>query len=94
MRHDKAGRPVRHWQGTAHLHWGDADIEEVARHLDDHFYKLPQPGRQQGLGHREGSPRLALWCQVLAERLCPPVPPLMATEGHQGPLPPAAASCR
>jgi len=39
---------VRHWQGTEHLQWDDADIEEVARYLNDRFYKLPKPGPQQG----------------------------------------------
>lgn len=32
---------VRAWQARANLNWPDADIEAVARHLNDHIYKLP-----------------------------------------------------
>lgn len=39
---------VRQWQRTLQLQWTDADISEVARHLNDRFYRLPQPGVQQG----------------------------------------------
>jgi mono/diheme cytochrome c family protein len=33
---------VRRWQGNAGLQWGDADIAEVARHLNDSIYHFPQ----------------------------------------------------
>ncbi len=33
---------VRRWQGNAGLQWGDADIAEVSRHLNDTIYKFPQ----------------------------------------------------
>lgn len=33
---------VRRWQGVAGLQWGDADIAEVTRHLNDTIYKFPQ----------------------------------------------------
>lgn len=33
---------VRRWQGNAGLQWGDADIAEVARHLNDTIYQFPQ----------------------------------------------------
>ena len=33
---------VRHWQGSAGLNWSDADITEVARHLNDTIYRFPQ----------------------------------------------------
>ena len=33
---------VRRWQGNAGLEWGDADIAEVARHLNDTIYHFPQ----------------------------------------------------
>ncbi|MBC7664670.1 MAG: cytochrome C [Caulobacter sp.] len=33
---------VRRWQGNAGLQWGDADISEVARHLNDTIYHFPQ----------------------------------------------------
>lgn len=39
---------VRLWQGTQQLRWSDADIHEVARHLNDSIYRLPQPGVRQG----------------------------------------------
>ena len=33
---------VRRWQGNANLQWGDADIAEVTRHLNDTVYHYPQ----------------------------------------------------
>jgi mono/diheme cytochrome c family protein len=33
---------VRRWQGNAGLEWGEADITEVARHLNDSIYHFPQ----------------------------------------------------
>lgn len=33
---------VRRWQGDANLQWTDADIAEVARHLNDTIYRFPQ----------------------------------------------------
>jgi hypothetical protein len=33
---------VRRWQGVAQLGWSDDDIVEVARHLNERFYKFPQ----------------------------------------------------
>lgn len=33
---------VRQWQGTLQLQWSDADIVEVATHLNDNIYRLPQ----------------------------------------------------
>jgi len=35
---------VRRWQERANLQWSDADILEVARHLNATIYRLPQPG--------------------------------------------------
>lgn len=32
---------VRRWQGNAGLGWGDDDIKEVARYLNDGFYGYP-----------------------------------------------------
>ena len=32
---------VRRWQNNAGLQWGDADIVEVARHLNDTIYHFP-----------------------------------------------------
>lgn len=39
---------VRRWQGTAQLQWSDADIDAVARHLNDTLYRLPAPARPVG----------------------------------------------
>ena len=36
---------VRRWQGAAGLEWSDADIEEVARHLNARIYRYPEPAR-------------------------------------------------
>lgn len=40
---------VRRWQGNAGLQWEDADIEEVARHLNDTIYRYPRTPDQIGL---------------------------------------------
>lgn len=34
---------VRRWQNEARLNWDDADIEAVARHLNDTIYRHPRP---------------------------------------------------
>lgn len=34
---------VRRWQAADQLAWSDDDIEQVARHLNAHFYRLPPP---------------------------------------------------
>jgi hypothetical protein len=39
---------VRLWQNTLGLRWADADITDVARHLNERYYKLPEPGARQG----------------------------------------------
>jgi len=36
---------VRRWQDLQKLGWSEADITEVARHLDTHYYNYPTPGR-------------------------------------------------
>jgi len=33
---------VRRWQAAALLNWSEADIVEVARHLNDTIYRYPQ----------------------------------------------------
>lgn len=33
---------ARRWQGNAGLRWNEADIVEVARHLNDTIYRHPQ----------------------------------------------------
>lgn len=37
---------VRGWQARANLEWSDADITEVARHLNDSIYRLERPVAQ------------------------------------------------
>lgn len=39
---DSLKAQVRRWQGNAGLLWSDADIVEVARHLNDTIYGFPQ----------------------------------------------------
>lgn len=41
---------VRRWQGTAQLNWGDDDIDDVARYLNDSFYRLPGGAKVAGAG--------------------------------------------
>ena len=49
---------VRRWQGTAGLQWSDADINAVARHLNETIYRYPREQRVSGLGESAGqSPR-------------------------------------
>ena len=43
---------VRRWQGNAGLQWDDADIVEVARHLNDSIYHFPQTDDRVSLGSR------------------------------------------
>lgn len=40
---------VRRWQANAGLQWGEADIAEVARHLNDTIYRFPQTADQVSL---------------------------------------------
>jgi cytochrome c5 len=37
---------VRAWQARALLGWSDADVESVARHLNERIYRLPAPERR------------------------------------------------
>lgn len=37
---------VRRWQGEARLQWSEADIDAVARHLNDTIYRYPVPQPQ------------------------------------------------
>ena len=40
---------VRRWQDTAQLNWSEGDIDDVARFLNDTFYKLSQGGKVAAL---------------------------------------------
>ena len=40
---------VRRWQGNAGLQWGEADITEVSRYLNETIYRYPTPGDRVGL---------------------------------------------
>ena len=40
---------VRRWQATEALQWGDDDIVEVARHLNDTIYRFPRPTGHVGM---------------------------------------------
>ena len=46
---DSLKAQVRRWQATANLGWTEADITEVARHLNDTIYQFPQPSERTGL---------------------------------------------
>ena len=39
---------VRRWQATADLRWTEADITEVARHLNETIYQVPEPQERAG----------------------------------------------
>lgn len=39
---------VRQWQARAFLNWSEADIVEVARHLNSTIYRFAQTGDQVG----------------------------------------------
>lgn len=34
---------VQRWQAAGQLAWSDADVDEVARHLNQRFYRYPMP---------------------------------------------------
>lgn len=40
---------VRRWQATAQLNWNEDDIDDVARYLNESFYRFPHGGRVAGL---------------------------------------------
>lgn len=46
---------VRRWQGNAGLQWDDADIAEVARHLNDTIYRFPQTADRVSMGSQRAS---------------------------------------
>lgn len=48
---------VRRWQGNASLQWVEADVDEVARHLNDTIYHFPQSTEQVSLKSRSAAPR-------------------------------------
>jgi len=48
---------VDRWQAAAQLGWGEADIDDVTRHLNDTIYQFPQPRPQAATATRR-SPTL------------------------------------
>lgn len=36
---------VQRWQGVAGLEWSEAEVEEVARYLNETIYRYPEPAR-------------------------------------------------
>ena len=46
---------VRGWQARANLGWSDADITEVARHLNDSIYRFERPLAQAARTPRAGA---------------------------------------
>jgi mono/diheme cytochrome c family protein len=45
---DSLKAQVRRWQGAKLLQWSEADITEVARHLNDTIYRFPRPVARLG----------------------------------------------
>jgi mono/diheme cytochrome c family protein len=39
---------VRFWQSQAMLGWNDEDIQQVARYLNDTYYRMPPPAERTG----------------------------------------------
>jgi mono/diheme cytochrome c family protein len=72
---------VRRWQAEAALDWSDDDVAEVARYLNEEFYRLPQataPATQSGFASR--------WEREGARRVPGPAGPQSpAKEGVEGP---------
>ena len=46
---DSLNFQVRRWQNNAGLQWGDADITDVSRYLNDTIYRYPTPADRVGL---------------------------------------------
>ena len=46
---DSLKAQVRRWQGNAGLDWNEADVVEVARHLNETIYHHPQTSDRVGL---------------------------------------------
>jgi mono/diheme cytochrome c family protein len=46
---DSLKAQVLKWQANAGLQWSDDEIADVARHLNDTIYQLPQPGERVGV---------------------------------------------
>lgn len=36
---------VQRWQGVAQLGWGEAEVVDVARYLNETIYRYPEPAR-------------------------------------------------
>jgi hypothetical protein len=50
---------VRHWQAQEKLQWSEADIVDVARHLNDRIYRFPQTEDRTGRAPVPAAPRAA-----------------------------------
>jgi len=50
-------REVARWQSRARLGWSEADVLEVARHLNDTIYRLPRPAPPRPLAQAAAAPR-------------------------------------
>ncbi len=46
---DSLNFQVRRWQNNAGLQWGDADITDVSRYLNETIYRYPTPADRVGL---------------------------------------------
>ena len=55
---DSLKAQVRRWQGNAGLQWGESDITEVSRYLNETIYRYPTPADRVGLALRPKSPSI------------------------------------
>ena len=53
---DSLKSQVRRWQGNAGLQWGEADITEVSRYLNETIYRYPPLADRLGLASPVPSP--------------------------------------
>ena len=55
---DSLKSQVRRWQGNAGLQWGEADITEVSRYLNETIYRYPPLADRLGLASPAPSPSI------------------------------------
>lgn len=53
---DSLKAQVRRWQATANLGWTEADITDVARHLNETIYQFPRPEERAGVALPSSAP--------------------------------------
>jgi hypothetical protein len=66
---------VRAWQATARLEWSEDDVAEVARHLNERFYRFAQPSAALGSLNPARADQCAISTGTLIASSMPRVPP-------------------